>query len=58
MAGVAKHEQKQKKAEIIQFPTPPEFAAEQEQAQAEKAAEKLEREQAEQMGREMRARRG
>ena len=42
MAGVAKHEQKPKKAEIIQFPTPLEFAA-------EKAAEKLEREQAEQM---------
>ena len=53
MAGVAKHEQKPKKTEIIQFPTPPEFAAEQEQAQAEKAAEKLEREQAEQMGREI-----
>ena len=53
MAGVEKHEQKPKKAEIIQFPTPPEFAAEQEQAQAEKAAEKLEREQAEQMGREI-----
>ena len=53
MAGVAKHEQKPKKAEIIQFPTPPEFAAERKQAQAEKAAEKLEREQAEQMGREI-----
>ena len=53
MAGVEKHEQKPKKAEIIQFPTPPEFAAEQKQAQAEKAAEKLEREQAEQMGREI-----